>query len=134
MGQQLEENTPLGAGRSVRFDSSCLSPSGHCRVRTPTVSSGYGLGCGKAAVIASRPVGQEPGQQRPPNTRPRFLFVLPCLKKDATSCRTQQSCNKIVTIKHNHAGVAAAHRSDAASHSGELPQSWGKAQMASIIA
>lgn len=35
---------------------------------------------------------------------PRFLFVSPCLKKDATSCRTQQSCNKILTIKQTQPG------------------------------
>lgn len=63
MGQQLEENTPLGAERGVRFDSSCLSPSGYCRVREPTLSPSSGLGCRKSAVIAIRLVGQEPGQQ-----------------------------------------------------------------------
>lgn len=51
----------------------------------------------------------------------RFLFVPPCLKKDATSCWSQQSCNKVLTIQRSHAGVVEGLHHDMATHSGGFP-------------
>lgn len=83
-GQQLEERSPQQQGRGVRFDSSCLSPLDTAGFRTPSAGPGSALGR-KSAVIAIQTVGTEAGATITSEEHTaRFLFVLMCLRKDAT--------------------------------------------------
>lgn len=97
---------PTGAGRGVSFDSSRLSPLDTCGVRAPSAGPGAALDR-KSAVIAIQPVGrrQEATITGEEHTA-RFLFVLMCLRKDATSSPTEQRRHKVLAIKCNLAEVA----------------------------